>query len=79
MQHKEIPNGRNMPQTNFATGHITPRTAIIKYKNNAKSQKHSCKTNPWKKCHGKHHRMSQNPTLATITTEDRLQSMHSHP
>ena len=46
-----------MPQTNFVAGHITPRlcklnasrTAIIKYKNNAKSPKHSCKTNPWKK------------------------------
>ena len=32
-----------------------------------------------KKCHGKHHRMPQNPTLATNTTEDRLQNMHSHP
>ena len=45
MQHKEIPNKRNMPQTNSATGHITPRlcklnasrTAIIRYKNNAKN------------------------------------------
>ena len=87
MQHKEIPNKRNMPQTNSSTGHITlrlcklnaNRTAIIKYKNNAKSPKQSCKTNPQKKCHGKHQRMPQNPTLATNTTEDRLQNMHSHP
>ena len=64
-----------MPQTNTATGHITPslhklnasRIAIIKHKNNAKSPKHSCKTNPQKKCHGKHHRMPQIPALATNT------------
>ena len=87
LEHKEIPNKRNMPQTNSTTSHFTPwlcklnagRIAIIKYKNNAKSPKHSCKTNPQKTCHGKHHRVPQNPTLATNTTEDRLKNMHSHP
>ena len=86
-QHKEIPNKRDMPQTNSATGHITlqlcklnaSRVATIKYKNNAKSPKHSCKTNPQTKYHGKYHRKPQNPTLATNTTEDRLQNMHSYP
>ena len=46
-QYKEIPNKRGMPQTNSATGHITPwphklnacRTAIIKQTINAKSPK----------------------------------------
>ena len=45
MQHKEIPNKRNLQQTNSATGHTTLRlcklnasnTTIIKYKNHAKS------------------------------------------
>ena len=87
MQHKEIPNRRNMPQSNSSTGHITlrlcklnaSRTAIIKYQNNAKSAKCSCMTNLQNKCLGKHHRMPQNPTLITDKTKNRLQNMHSHP
>ena len=47
--------------------------SLSMYKNNTKSPKHSCKTNPQKKCQGKHHRMPQNPTLATNKTKDRLQ------
>ena len=31
-----------------------------------------------KKCHGKHNRMPQNPTLATNTRADRVQNMQSH-
>ena len=46
MQHKEVPNKRNMPQTHSATGNITlrlgklnvSRTAIIKYKIHTKIQ-----------------------------------------
>ena len=86
-QHKEIPNKRDMPQTNSATGHITPwlckfntsRIAIIKYKNNAKSPNTAARLILRKKCHGKHHRMPQNPILATYTADDRLQNMHFHP
>ena len=68
-----------MPQTYSATGHITlrlcklnaSRTAIIKYKNQAKNPKHSCKTDLQKKYQRKHHRVSQNLTLVTDTTKDR--------
>ena len=87
MKHKEIPNRGYMPQTYMTTGYITlklcqlnaSRTMIIEYKNHEKNQKHSCKTNPWRKCKRKHHVVPENLALVTNTTKDRLQNMYPHP